>query len=86
MQSSMNKQDIIKLAMRGAIVRWYPSKKIEVLRWSRERKIVFARGLLDKKEHPLVFKRDEYLCEELDPKMPLTVGEMAHGCRGIGNG
>ena len=73
---TLTKQQIISAAMSHCCVKWMPTGRIELLRYSYITRRVLARRLLDKTEHPLELKREFYFCEIIPLKQSIAIGDL----------
>ena len=73
---TISKDSLIAAAMSNCCVKWMPSGRIEILRYSYLSKKVLARRLLDKTEHPLALKREFYFCEIIPLKQSIAIGDL----------
>lgn len=73
---TLTKQQIISAAMSRCCVKWMPTGRIELLRYSYITKRILARRLLDKTEHPLTLKRELYFCEIIPLKQSIAIGDL----------
>lgn len=70
--------EFIAMAKRGAFVRWYPSRKVERLRFEAGRILAGSFDLISGQTlyHVIGYNRRGYHCQEVSPKDSFPIEDM----------